>query len=186
MSFKIYFMSFFALWLGLCGSAMAANSSKEFNQEVKSLFERHNFQVVSYSKYHKNPDKYQGRVLLTRVPYTSVFDRKGWTDYLAIDKNKNVEIRLESIFQKPRSLQDYKVQNWFIHAVDRFPEKRQYIVLGNPDGADRVWDDAKNWVAKSLEEKRFIATAEEANKAKEIKTFSLSELETFLKSTLLN
>ena len=77
-------------------------------KQVQSLFLEKGFEIVNYSKWIKNKTKFGQELLLKHVPYSSIYNHKGYTEFLLISKKLDKEIRIECKWQQSSGSVDEK------------------------------------------------------------------------------
>lgn len=75
---------------------IANSSGNVLEQNVVSTFKAKGFEVVKYSFWNKNQNKYGGELLLKNVPFESIY---GHTEFLLKSQKYNIEIRIECKWQ---------------------------------------------------------------------------------------
>ncbi len=130
----------------------SANSSgKTLESIVIPVLEGKGFKKISYTKFIKNPSKYGSELLLTRVPYTTIYGQKGFTEYKLISKKYHKEIRLECKWQQEAGSVDEKFPYFYLNCITAAPEK-EYILIYGGYGFKK---GSIGWIKKAAERNAF-------------------------------
>lgn len=110
----------------------ASITGNTLEQQVQNLFFGKGFEIVMYSKWVKNKKKYSHELLLKNVPYESIYNHKGYTEFLLLSKKLDKEIRIECKWQQSSGSVDEKLPYLFLNATTKMKEKEIMIII---DGA---------------------------------------------------
>ncbi len=132
---------------------------------------------MHYSLWKKKPEKYGEELLLLNFPYTTIYNEKGRTEFIAISKKYNFSIRIECKWQQVSGSVDEKFPYLYLNAIEAMPEDHVIIIIGG-DGFKK---GAVTWI-KDAVRKRKYTTAE--NKDKKIDVFSLTDFMAWANTTL--
>ena len=135
-------------------------------KQVQSLFLEKGFEIVNYSKWIKNKTKFGQELLLKHVPYSSIYNHKGYTEFLLISKKLDKEIRIECKWQQSSGSVDEKLPYLFLNATTKMMEKEIMIIIDGGGWKDGAIPWLKDSVSKSEQKER-------------IKVFSLAEFLTW-------
>ncbi len=146
---------------------MKANiTGNTLEKQVQSLFLGKGFEIVMYSKWIKNKTKYGQELLLKNVPYSSIYNHKGYTEFLLISKKRDKEIRIECKWQQTSGSVDEKLPYLFLNVTTKMKEKEIMIIIDGGGWKEGAIPWLKEAVNKSEQKKR-------------IKVFSLTEFLTW-------
>ena len=135
-------------------------------KQVQSLFLEKGFEIVNYSKWIKDKTKFGKELLLKHVPYNSIYNHRGYTEFLLISKKLNKEIRIECKWQQSSGSVDEKLPYLFLNATTKMMEKEVMIIIDGGGWKDGAIPWLKDSVSKSEQKER-------------IKVFSLAEFLTW-------
>jgi len=130
----------------------ANKTGNVLEQLVISTLSTHGFPIIKYSDYLKTPDKYGEELLLRHVPYTTLYDGRGYTEFLLISQKFNLEIRLECKWQQTAGSVDEKLPHVYLSAVNAVPENNVIILIDGPG----FRDGAISWLKNIAEERKYI------------------------------
>ena len=131
-------------------------------KQVQSLFLEKGFEIVNYSKWIKDKAKFGQELLLKHVPYSSIYNHRGYTEFLLISKKLDKEIRIECKWQQSSGSVDEKLPYLFLNATTKMMEKEVMIIIDGRGWKDGAIPWLKDAVSKSEQKER-------------IKIFSLAE-----------
>ena len=135
-------------------------------KQVQSLFLEKGFEIVNYSKWIKDKTKFGQELLLKHVPYNSIYNHRGYTEFLLISKKLDKEIRIECKWQQSSGSVDEKLPYLFLNATTKMTEKEIMIIIDGGGWKEGAIPWLKEAVNKSEQKKR-------------IKVFSLAEFLTW-------
>ena len=135
-------------------------------KQVLSLFLEKGFVIVDYSKWIKDKTKFGQELLLKHVPFSSIYNHRGYTEFLLISKKLNKEIRIECKWQQSSGSVDEKLPYLFLNATSKMTEKEIMIIIDGGGWKEGAIPWLKEAVNKSEQKKR-------------IKVFSLAEFLTW-------
>lgn len=84
---------------------------------VVSVLQKHGFTVVPYKAYRYSSEEYRKEVLLTNVPYQTIYDHKGKTEFLLISERLGLKIRIECKWQQSSGSVDEKLPYLYLNAL---------------------------------------------------------------------
>lgn len=145
------------------GGAIANKNGKILEKFCCNLFEEYDYPVFQYKDRNKieNENKY----VIKNVPYTSIYNHKSKTEYLLVNKNHDLRIRIECKWQQTAGSVDEKIPYLYLNCVQCFPEQNIIILL---DGGGYK-KGAKIWLENSI--KNNLMNVENKN----IKLFNQSD-----------
>lgn len=135
-------------------------SGMVFENTVKSVFQSKHYDILSYSQWNKNPDLFKRDVLLTNVPYKTIYGHNGRTEFLILSESKGLKTRVEMKWQQTSGSVDEKLPYLYLNALFTMPESHIIIVIdgeGFKEGAIRWLKDSvakKYLVDPAMPEKR--------------------------------
>ncbi len=152
------------------------SSGNLLEQTVKTVCKQKGFKIVSYTEWEKKADKYVKELLLTNVPYKTIYKHQGKTEFLLKSARFNLEIRIECKWQQVAGSVDEKLPYLYLNSLEAMPENHIVVVI-----------DGKGWKAgaipwlKETAANRKYTTSETAKKKIEI--LSLAEFMTWANTT---
>jgi hypothetical protein len=145
---------------------------------VKTVLTGKGFQIVNYRVWVKDPDKYGKELLLENVPFTTIYEHKGNTEFLLLSDKYKLHIRIECKWQQVAGSVDEKLPYLYLNSIEAMPEKTIMILI---DGAG--WKPGSiKWLRDAVKNKKYT-TAQ--NKDKKIHVFSLTEFFTWANNTFV-
>lgn len=143
---------------------------------VVSVLQKHGFTVVPYKAYRYSSEEYRKEVLLTNVPYQTIYDHKGKTEFLLISERLGLKIRIECKWQQSSGSVDEKLPYLYLNALRAMPEDKIMIII---DG--KGWKEgAIQWLKNAVNTKKY---ADYTGTNKEIMVFTLMEFLTWANNT---
>jgi len=143
---------------------------------VKTVLTRKGFVLINYRLWEKNKEKYGEELLLENVPFTTVYEHKGNTEFLLISKKYDLRIRIECKWQQVAGSVDEKLPYLYLNTIEAMPENSIMILI---DGAG--WKEgAIKWLKDAVKQKKYTT---EETKSKVIYVFSLTEFFTWANKT---
>ncbi len=118
---------------------------------IEPLIKSKGFQCVSYKDYKKYPSKYGGELLLKDVPFTTIYNHQGRTEYKIISKKHNIEVRVECKWQQSSGSVDEKFPYTYLNCVEAMPERDIIIVYGGKGAKP----GAIEWLKNAVNEKKY-------------------------------
>lgn len=152
----------------------ASTQGNTLENLVKTIFTSHGFEVVPYSAYIKTKSKhiFGNELLLTNMPYETIYGHRGKTEFLIVSEKYKCNIRVECKWQQSNGSVDEKLPYLYLNAIETMPEDFIIIVI---DG--KGWKNgAIRWLKDAVKERKYI-TPESQNKR--IEVFSLPEFLTW-------
>ncbi|HOA09733.1 MAG TPA: hypothetical protein PLA42_03855 [Tenuifilaceae bacterium] len=143
---------------------------------VKTVLTGKGFELINYRVWDKNKEKYGEELLLENVPFTTIYNHKGNTEFLLISKRFNLQIRIECKWQQVKGSVDEKLPYLYLNTIEAMPENTIMILI---DGAG--WKTgAVKWLKDAVQQKKYT-TAETQNK--EIIVFTMTDFFTWANNT---
>lgn len=151
-------------------------SGNQLEVAVKTVLTGKGFELVKYRVWEKNQEQYGKELLLENVPFTTVYQHHGNTEFLLISEKYNLKIRIECKWQQVAGSVDEKLPYLYLNTIEAMPEKSIMILI---DGSG--WKSgAIKWLKDAVKEKKYTT---EENKDKEILVFSLADFFTWANKT---
>jgi hypothetical protein len=130
----------------------ANKTGNVLEQLVVGTLSAHGFPNIKYSDYTKKPARYGGELLLRNVPYTTLYDGRGFTEFLLKSQKYNLEIRIECKWQQSAGSVDEKLPHVYLSAIEAVPENDVIILI---DG-NGFRDGAISWLKNIAEQRKYI------------------------------
>jgi len=151
-------------------------SGNQLEVTVKTVLIGKGFRLVKFREWEKNPDKFSKELLLKNVPFTTVYDHQGNTEFLLISKKYDLRIRIECKWQQVSGSVDEKLPYLYLNTIEAMPENSIMILI---DGTG--WKaGAIKWLKDAVKQKKYT---NEVNQNKEIQVFNLTEFFTWANKT---
>jgi hypothetical protein len=143
---------------------------------VKTVLTGKGFELINYRDWEKNKEKYGDELLLENVPFTTIYEHKGNTEFLLISRKYNLQIRIECKWQQVSGSVDEKLPYLYLNTIEAMPENSIMILI---DGAG--WKaGAIKWLRDAIKQKKYTT---ETNMQKNIMIFNLTEFFTWANKT---
>ncbi|MFV0392403.1 MAG: PD-(D/E)XK nuclease superfamily protein [Paludibacteraceae bacterium] len=151
-------------------------SGNQLEVAVKTVLTGKGFELVKYRTWEKKKEKYRNELLLENIPFTTVYEHRGNTEFLLVSEKYDLKIRIECKWQQVKGSVDEKLPYLYLNTIEAMPEKSIMILI---DGAG--WKrGAIKWLKDAVKEKKYTT---EENKDKEILVFSLTDFFTWANKT---
>lgn len=147
---------------------LANSSGNTLERTVIGTLISKGFETVNYREYLKKPEKYGEELLLKNVPFTTIYEHSGNTEFLLSSKKYNLEIRIECKWQQSPGSVDEKFPYLYLNCIERMPEKNILIII---DGGGAK-EGSVNWLKNAAKNKLYT---NEHNKEKNVLVLSLAE-----------
>jgi uncharacterized protein (DUF952 family) len=145
----------------------ANSSGSVLERMIREVMASKGFEVIPYSKYVKHPERYGKELLLQNVPYTTIYEHPGKTEFLLISAEYDLRIRIECKWQQSSGSVDEKFPYVYLNAVEAMPEQDIFIVIGG-SGAKK---GAVEWLQHAAQQRRYGA----AEAGKNIRVMTLEQ-----------
>jgi len=143
---------------------------------VKTVLTGKGFELINYRDWEKNKEKYGDELLLENVPFTTIYEHKGNTEFLLISRKYNLQIRIECKWQQVSGSVDEKLPYLYLNTIEAMPDNSIMILI---DGAG--WKaGAIKWLKDAIKQKKYTT---ETNMQKNIMIFNLTEFFTWANKT---
>lgn len=136
------------------------------------------FEIVNYSTWKKNPDKFGKELLLKNVPFRSIYKHDAYTEFLLRSEKYFLEMRIECKWQQLSGSVDEKLPYLYLNTIEAMPEKT-IMVLIDGDGWKR---GAIKWLREAAKKKKYTT---KSSKRKQIMIFSMTEFFTWANNTFV-
>lgn len=147
----------------------AANrQGKVLEGTVVPTFKSRGFEVVPHSLWTKKPSNYGADLLLTNVPYTTIYGQRGYTEFLVKSDRYNLNVRIECKWQQSSGSVDEKLPYLYLNCVEAIPETDIIIIAGGGG----MKPGAIPWLKSAIDQYKYLALG---TQMKNIQVFSLDE-----------
>lgn len=151
-------------------------TGNQLEATVKTVLVNKGFELVNYRQWKKDETKYASELLLENVPFTSIYNHQGNTEFLLISKKYQKTIRIECKWQQSPGSVDEKLPYLYLNTIEAMPEKSIIILI---DGTG--WKTgAIKWLKDAVKNKSYTTNK---NNDKEILVFNLTEFMTWANQT---
>jgi hypothetical protein len=145
---------------------------------VKTVITGKGFQIIKYREWVKYPSKFGKELLLENVPFKTIYDHHGNTEFLLISEKYNLQIRIECKWQQVSGSVDEKLPYLYLNTIEAMPENTIMILI---DGSG--WKlGALKWLKDAVKQKKYTT---EKNKNKNIMIFNLVDFFTWANNTFV-
>ena len=153
------------------------DSGNVLEKTVIGAFQGKKIQILPFSDWKKKPVNYGDELLLTNVPYDTIYGHKGYTEFLLRSKRFQKEIRIECKWQQWGGSVDEKLPYLYLNAIEKMPEKEIIIVI---DG-DGWKEGAIPWLRDTVIKKKYVGnkTADKIVRVFNLKEFLMWVNDTF-------
>jgi len=143
---------------------------------VKTVLTGKGFELINYRTWEKNKEKYGDELLLENVPFTTIYEHKGNTEFLLISKKYHLQIRIECKWQQVSGSVDEKLPYLYLNTIEAMPENSIMILIDGPG-----WKaGAIKWLKDAVKQKKYTT---ETTMQKNIMVFNLTEFFTWANKT---
>jgi hypothetical protein len=151
-------------------------SGNVLERTVKEVLAANGFEIHRYLDWKKNPEKYGTELLLTNVPYETIYKHRGKTEFLLKSKRHNLEIRIECKWQQRSGSADEKLPYLYLNTIEAMPEKHIVVVI-----------DGEGWKAGAIPWLKEVAATRKYTTSttaqKKIEVLRLAEFMTWANTT---
>jgi hypothetical protein len=155
---------------------LANDSGNVLEQTVKTIFAAKGFSLQRYRDWSKNPAKYGSELLLVNVPFETIYQHKGTTEFRLVSGRYSMDIRIECKWQQVSGSVDEKLPYLYLNCIEAMPEE-DIIIIIDGDGWKR---GAVEWLRNAVKEGKYT---DESNRGKAIQVMDLKEFITWANST---
>ena len=146
---------------------IANQQGKTLEQVVISTFQQKGFQPIPFAKWKDHPDYYGDELLLTNVPYETIYGHQGKTEFKLSSKRYG-EYRIECKWQQSSGSVDEKFPYLYLNCIEKMPEPN-IIIIVDGQGAK---PGAVDWLKQAVQAKLYT---NETTRMKNIQVLSLAE-----------
>lgn len=152
----------------LSQGARANVAGKAYEDLLITLFQNYGFEVVKWSVWKRRgiPIEQSGRVAIQQFPYTTIYNHTGKTEWLIVNNDKNLVVRVEIKSQRSAGSVDEKLPYTYLNAI-AYPED-EVVLLVEGDGFK---PGARAWLKNAVETRWLIPDGSK----KHIQMMNLSE-----------
>ncbi|MBL4613537.1 MAG: hypothetical protein JKY27_01495 [Magnetovibrio sp.] len=129
--------------------ATAKKNGQTLEMLIETALVNRGFKPVQYSIWSQKPQTYPARVVLKNVPYKTIYEKKGRTEFVLKGPNLGGDIRIEAKWQQASGSLDERLPYLYLNAsrFDTMPEAHVVIVI---DGSG--WrDGAIKWLRNAAQ-----------------------------------
>ncbi|MGB3573363.1 MAG: PD-(D/E)XK nuclease superfamily protein [Phormidesmis sp.] len=155
----------------------ANHQGKILERTVVPTFESHGFEIVAYSAWIKKPANYGTELLLKNVPYTTIYNQKGRTEFLVKSERFELNVRIECKWQQSSGSVDEKLPYLYLNCIESMPEM-DIIIIADGGG---MKPGAIPWLKEAVSKKKYVSLD---MPQKNIQVFSIREFITWANRTL--
>jgi hypothetical protein len=145
----------------------ANDAGNTLEQAVRNVLANKGFEVVKWSVYQHHPDRYGSELLLERVPYQTIYDHHGVSEFLLRSETYHLNMRIECKWQQSPGSVDEKFPYVYLNCVEAMPEPNVLILV---DGGGAKLG-AVQWLRRVAKEQRYLPPGV----TKHIQVFTLTE-----------
>lgn len=129
--------------------AKANMSGHILEKTIIPMMQGYGYKVVIHSETKKHPELLdENKIVFTNVPFTSIYNHTGKTEYVIINTSKGKKIRVEAKNQQSAGSVDEKFPNLFLNAIYSYPEDEIILLIEG-----KGWKvGALNWIRNAVEE----------------------------------
>jgi hypothetical protein len=138
---------------------LANSSGSTLEQTVIGTLQSKGFSLVRYRDWQKNPEKYGDELLLRNVPYQTIYNHQGNTEFLLRSARYQLEVRIECKWQQASGSVDEKFPYLYLNCIEQMPE-RDIIIVVDGGGAKQ---GSVEWLRQAAKSRRYIQTDAEKN-----------------------
>jgi hypothetical protein len=139
---------------------------------VRTILTEKGFELVNYRDWMKNGLFLGNELLIENVPYTTIYNHKGKTEFLLKSQKYDYEARIECKWQQVSGSVDEKLPYLYLNCIEAMPEKNVIILI---DGSG--WKAGSiAWLKNAVKNTRYLPNA---TNEKSIDVFNLTEFMTW-------
>jgi hypothetical protein len=158
---------------------LANHQGRTLEQVVVGTMQQKGFKVIPYVKWKGDPESYGPEILLTNVPYETIYGHQGKTEFKLVSQ-KYGEYRIECKWQQSPGSVDEKFPYLYLNCMEKMPE-RNIIIIVDGQGAK---PGAIQWLRQAALNKFYIN--HQTSETKNIMVMSLSEFVKWANLTFRN
>lgn len=124
-------------------------NGKVVEQMLEPIFKNNGFEVFDFATVSKKTTLIEDveKYILRSVPFKTVYNSDGRTEFVIVDKTTKRRIRVESKYQAAAGSVDEKYPYMFLNAVYQYPENEVIFIV---DG-DGYKPGARQWLQDSID-----------------------------------
>lgn len=130
----------------------ANKTGNVLEQLVVGTLTAHGFSTVLYSEYNKDPQSHGNELLLKNMPFTTLYNGRGFTEFLLVSEKHTLKVRIECKWQQKAGSVDEKLPYVYLSCIEAIPEDDVIILI---DGKG-FRDGAINWLKDAAEKRKYI------------------------------
>lgn len=146
----------------------ANHQGRILERTVVPTFEAHSFEVVAYSAWKKKPESYGTELLLKHVPYRTIYNQNGYTEFLVVSERFSLNVRIECKWQQSSGSVDEKLPYLYLNCIESMPETDIIIIAGGGG----MKPGAIPWLKGAVSSKKYVLPG---MPEKNIQVFSIEE-----------
>lgn len=139
---------------------LANSSGNTLEQTIIAVFYSKKFDIATWKDLRERPDNYGSDLLIKNVPYTSIYGHQGRSEFVAVSKRYDLNLRIECKWQQSNGSVDEKFPYLYLNCVERMPEDMIFIILGGggakPGAVSWLKDAAKKGLYLPADSKKLI------------------------------
>jgi hypothetical protein len=147
--------------------AQAGTTGRTLEALISQALTGKGFTLVSHRDYRRDPDHYGSELLLTGVPYESIYGHTGRSEFVLRSARYDLHARIECKWQQANGSVDEKFPYVYLNAVEAMPEHEIFIVA---DGGGAK-AGSLTWLRQVAAERRYLSS----DSPKQIHVMSLME-----------
>ncbi len=132
---------------------LANSSGNTLETTIVGTLTSKGFVLVNYREWQRHPERYGQELLLRNVPYKTIYDHSGNTEFLIKSVKYQMEVRIECKWQQSSGSVDEKFPYLYLNCIERMPE-RQIIIIVDGGGAKA---GAITWLKKVSQIKQYLS-----------------------------
>lgn len=152
------------------GGTSANKQGKVLESTILPCLQRHGFKIERYSKWIKKPEAFGDEVVLTNVPYQTIYGHRGFTEFLLISKSKGMKLRIECKWQQSGGSVDEKLPYLYLNCIQSIPENDIIIIVGGGG----MKKGAIQWL-KDAVEKKLYQILDPSAPTKQVRVFTIDD-----------
>lgn len=164
------------------GGSLANYSGSTLEKTIIGTLLSKGFSLVQYRDYanylkkygeQKTVEKYGAELLLRNVPFQTIYNHPGNTEFLLHSKQYNLNVRIEAKWQQSSGSVDEKFPYLYLNCLEAMPES-EIIIIVDGGGAKA---GAISWLRNAVNKKLYT---DEKTVKKKIQVFNLTEFITWV------
>lgn len=146
----------------------ATSTGSTLEKSVMAALQNKGFEVAYYRDWDKKKEKFGSELLLKNVPFITVYDHSGNTEFLLKSAKHQLNIRIECKWQQEPGSVDEKLPYVYLNCIERMPEDHIIVIIDG--GGFRPW--AVDWLKNATKQMPYTT---DKNKNKRIEVMDLKE-----------